>query len=358
MRSRTARIVPSRLGRERDRVRLMAGVRGAGHVLAPALDPLHRPAERHRDDGDQRVLRVSRRFRSEPAAEIGRDHPDLVGRQPERAGEPLLDEVRDLGRVPRGHGPVASVPRRDDTPVLERHAHVALDVKGLADGHVRPGERAVGVADRMREADPDVVAPFGMNERRAWLGGTGHVDDGRQEIPFDPDQVHRVFGALGAVGHHHRDDLADIARAIPAERPLRRLADFELDDGRETGGHRAEERQRLHPAFEVAERQHARDAWRRGRRRRVDAHDARVGVGRPEERRVEHTGHDHVFDKAAFTAEESRIFPPLHRRAEKFRAHGSPSPRLYTRFPRVESCAILAGAHPRSRRRFRCADVR
>ncbi len=83
-------------GRERDRVDLMARVRGAGHVLAPALDPLHGPAERHRRDGDQRVLGVPRRLRAEATAEVGGDHTDLVGWQTERAGEPLLDEVRDL----------------------------------------------------------------------------------------------------------------------------------------------------------------------------------------------------------------------------------------------------------------------
>jgi hypothetical protein len=45
-------------GRERDRVHLVARVRGAIHMLAPALDPFHGPAEHTRRDRDQRVLRV------------------------------------------------------------------------------------------------------------------------------------------------------------------------------------------------------------------------------------------------------------------------------------------------------------
>src|SRR4029453_4108119 len=79
-------------GRERDRVDLMARVRGAGHVLATALDPLHGPAERPRGEGDQRVLGVARRLRSEAAAEVGRDHADLVRRKTGGAGKPSVDD--------------------------------------------------------------------------------------------------------------------------------------------------------------------------------------------------------------------------------------------------------------------------
>jgi hypothetical protein len=52
---------------------------------------------------------------------------------------------------------------------------------------------------------------------------------------------------------------------------------------------------------------------------------------------VEQTRDDHVVDEASFAAEESRIFPPLHRRAKEFCAHGSLNRRLYTRFTKAES---------------------
>jgi hypothetical protein len=173
----------------------------------------------------------------------------------------------------------------------------------------------------MREADPDVAAPVRMDERRSRLGRAHHVDNGRQQIPFHLDQVDRVRGALRAVGHDHRDDLADVARAIATERPLGRLADVEFDDGGQAGRHGAEERQRLHPALEILERERADHT--RGRRGRgdVDPHDSRVSVRRAEERRVEHARQDHVVDEAPLAPKKSRVLPPLHRRAEEFRAH-------------------------------------
>ena len=104
----------------------------------------------------------------------------------------------------------------------------------------------------MGEADADVGAPLRVHQLRFGLSRAENVHDRREGLPVDVDQVHRVGGVLGAIGHDHRDDLPDVARAIPTERPLGRLADVELDDGREAGRHGAEERQRLHPALRSA----------------------------------------------------------------------------------------------------------
>src|SRR5207244_5061734 len=88
-------------GAEPDRVGLMPRVRGAHHVLAAVLDPLHGPAERARGDRHQRVFRVAGGLGAEAAAEVGRDHADPAGWYFQRGHEPLLDEVRDLRAVPR-----------------------------------------------------------------------------------------------------------------------------------------------------------------------------------------------------------------------------------------------------------------
>src|SRR5207244_11014253 len=56
-------------------------------------------------------------------------------------------------------------------------------------------------------------------------------------------------------------------------------------------------------------------------RRRVDADDASVSMGRPDEGGVEHARQRHVVDEAALAAQKPRVFAPLHRRPEKFRAH-------------------------------------
>src|SRR6266513_2211760 len=139
-------------------------------------------------------------------------------------------------------------------------------------------------------------------------------------------------GSAAALRDDHRDDLADVARAVAAEGELRRLAEVERDGGGEARRRGAEERQRLQPAREVGVREDGGDPGQRLRRRGVDPRDAGVGVGRADERRVKHGGERHVVDEPALAAQKPRVLAPLHRRAEVLRAH-QPSPakaRLYT----------------------------
>ena len=140
-----------------DVVNLVARMRRRHHVLAPVLDPLHGPPRRHRGRRDQQVFRIAIGLGPEAAADVGRDHADLVGGQPERGDEARLDEVDDLGAVPRGEAPVALIPLRDDAPRLHRHADIALDVEPLAHPHVGLGEGARGIPEAGPEMDADVA---------------------------------------------------------------------------------------------------------------------------------------------------------------------------------------------------------
>src|SRR3989454_9193750 len=51
-----------------------------------------------------------------------------------------------------------------------------------------------------------------------------------QRLPRDRDPVDRVLRARAALGHDHRDRLADVPRAIAAEGPLGRLADVRSEE--------------------------------------------------------------------------------------------------------------------------------
>src|SRR5439155_26316722 len=89
-----------------DIVQLVARMRRGHEMLAPLLDPAHRPAEPPREERDQEILRVGMALAAEPAADIQRDHPD-----------PLLDEAEgrgDLAPHPMHHlggGPACYRPR-------------------------------------------------------------------------------------------------------------------------------------------------------------------------------------------------------------------------------------------------------
>jgi hypothetical protein len=306
---------------ERDVVDLMTGVGRARHVLAPVLDPLHGAAEDHGRDRDQRVLRISLSLGAETAAEIGRDDADLVRRQAERGRQALLDEVGHLGRVPRRQGAGAPVPRRDHAACLDRHPDVALDRERLVHDDVGRGERGIDVADGVTEADGDVRAPFGMHERAGGRRRRAHVDDRGQRLPVDVDALHGVFGAGATARHDHRDDLAGIARAVPAQGVLLGHVQLEAHRGGEAGRRRAEHRQRLHEAFEITEREDAHDVGHGGRRLGAHGADPGMGVRRAEKRDVEHPGEDHVVDVTAVAAEEAGIFAAPDGRPEVLRAH-------------------------------------
>ena len=59
-----------------------------GEVALAALGgPLHRPAQGARREAGHRVLGIEERLHPEPAADVGRDHPHLLGLQAEVGGE-------------------------------------------------------------------------------------------------------------------------------------------------------------------------------------------------------------------------------------------------------------------------------
>ncbi len=266
---------------------LVPGVGRGHHVLASILAPLHGPAEREGGDRDERVLRVARGLGAEAPADVGGDHADPAGRQPERRGEPLLDEVGDLGAVPRREGPVAAVEGGDHAAGLDRHPDVALDPEALLEHDVGGAERGVGVADRVGEADGHVVGPVRVETRRFRPGGGHHLDHRRQRLPLDLERLGGVLGAGAAVGHDHRDDLARVTGNSPAQRVLDRRPDREADALGEPGRGGAEDGERLQEGLEVGEGEDPDDAGHGGRARGVDPAEAGVGVGRAQEGGVE-----------------------------------------------------------------------
>ena len=122
-----------------DGLPLSAPVRHPDHVLGARLHPAQGPAGVLGGPGDQQRVPVNGDLGAEPAAHVRRDHPDGVGREPERASH---DEPGDL-RVLRAHpdGQLAVGPAgRDGTP-LHRHRRDTLVGDGPFDHHLAVAER-------------------------------------------------------------------------------------------------------------------------------------------------------------------------------------------------------------------------
>jgi hypothetical protein len=67
-------------------------------VLAAVFDPLDGPAEPLRGNGNTRIFGIEGALRTEAAADIGRDHADLVVVEIERIHQRALHAVRSLRR--------------------------------------------------------------------------------------------------------------------------------------------------------------------------------------------------------------------------------------------------------------------
>ena len=309
-----------------DVVRLVARVAGAHHVLAPVLRPLHGAPRRDGGDGDELVLGVAARLGTEAPAHVGRDDADLVGRKAERRDQPLLDEVRHLRAVPRGQRAVALIPLRDHAARLDGHPDVALDVEALAHGDVRGGEGRVGVAEARLEEDRDVVAPLGIEDVRAGQGAGDHVRHDGQRLVLDLDQVAGVFGEGAALRQSHGHDLADVAHAVARHGELAELLHLHVHARGEPGRNGTEERERLHPALEISEREDVGDARQAARRLGLHRRDPGVAVRAPDEGRVEQARQLDVVDVAAFTPEKARVFRAADGGSEVLGAHGDARP--------------------------------
>ena len=96
-------------------------------------------------------------------------------------------------------------------PVIRAERTVAADrAVGLREGRVRVAEDDVA-------AGHDVVAPVGLDERRARLHRLLRVAADGQLLVVDLDQVERRVGGEPVLGDDRRDRLADVARPVDAE---------------------------------------------------------------------------------------------------------------------------------------------
>ena len=146
----------------------------------------HAAREQRRDHVD--------RIEVEPAPEVAADgrlhHAHAIAGDPERLREVALVEERHLGRRP--HGEVAlpiPVGERDHRFQAGR-GHEVQPIFTLHH-HRRVRERAVDVPVRELVAQRgDVRRHLVVDERRARLDGGERIEDGRQFLVLDVDQLH------------------------------------------------------------------------------------------------------------------------------------------------------------------------
>ena len=160
----------------------------------------------------------------------------------------------------------------------------------------------------MREIERDVVGELGVDDGRARRDGLDLIADHRQRLPFDGDQLGRVFGLGPAVGDNDRDRLALPDGAVRRQQPLRR--------GTMARPMQRDADERLASRIDVGCGEHRRDARRLLRRLDVHRNDLGVRVRTAHEAGMQHARQLDVVDIAAMAAEQALQLAPRDARAD------------------------------------------
>ena len=249
------------------------------HVLAPRLRPADGPARCSRQRADQHVIDVES-LSTEAAADIGCDDPHIVGLESQHRAEDGLVLMGGLRREVDREPSVAEL--RERRARLDRTGEQARAL-----GRARDHDFAIVEEMLVRIVDSDVAADVGSDllvHDELVLEGFVHVDDDRQRVVFDLDELHRIDGRLARVGDHRGDDVADEPDASGRERRPRHPRVDAHEFGRDIEG-----QGQILGGEDL-------DSGPCESRRRVDREDVGVREHRSDERDVQFAGDMDVVD--------------------------------------------------------------
>ena len=212
-----------RVERHRDVCVFVTGRARGEQVLAPVLDPLQRGGHLRRGQHQAHLVALDHHLLAEAAAGVAGDDADALLGHAQQPGAEQTDLVRHLGGgVDRQLLAVRRV-IHDEPPPLHRHRRVALlgdhfadDVCGGREGLVEQGGR------HARQFADEIRAVCLVHEVSGVLG-LPVVDDRRERVVVDVDEVGGVLGDVTRVGHDEGDGIAGEAGLCLGERGPRRL---------------------------------------------------------------------------------------------------------------------------------------
>ena len=283
-----ARMRPSRVDRGADAVELLARMIGGDEMLAPVLDPFHRPAEPHgarrrRERPPDRSRRGCRSRR--PHATRARWIDD--GGSAEHAREQVAVAVRHLGGAVQLEN-VAWRRRsgrcRRALPAARRNGGRSASSSATTVG--RRAQRRVDVAVALAD-DRRLGVAAGRELARLGLGGEQHG----QLLDLDADEVGGVLGGIGIVAR---------TPPPPARRHSARARARARAGGRARApGSRPSRKSMGGSIGNVGRGPHRHHARQRARGGGVDRHDVAVRMVRAHHAHVQLMGKGNVAGKAA-----------------------------------------------------------
>ena len=342
--------------RRLDVMGLLAGVNGAGHVLAPGLHPLDGTVRENGQQRHQDLLRIEGPLLPVAAADAPEIHVDLQVRERDGVLDQRSDDVPDLGGGPYAQRLAAGVVVGHHRPGLDGGAGEAAAVDLLLDDDVRLTKGGIDVAAGHPERQHDVVVPVLVETLGPRLQGRRRIHHRRQRVELHFHEIQRVLGDVPIRGHHRGHGLAHEPHLVPCQA----IVIEELDGGvaalERIPALKRERRQRV----DVAELPnllagqagyHAGQLQRLGK---IHLPDPRVGRRTPVHRHMQHLRQVDVEGVAGLPPENFRVFlahdGSAHQRLARRGAHGVASLAFNRRA--ADCTASTTGRYPVQRHRF------
>ena len=174
-------------------------------VLGPGGHPPDGPAELARERRRDDLLAVEWSFHSEAAADVRRDHAQLVLREAEHRRKVGARQKGILGRQPERQLVAAGVVAREHAAGLHRGSREPVMVEAHLHDVRCPPERSIDVAALKRPAERLVGTELGVGEGGPRLETALRAGDGRKRLVLDLDQVGGIAGQRRALGNDRRD---------------------------------------------------------------------------------------------------------------------------------------------------------
>ncbi len=287
---------------------MVAGMDVGDEALEPVGDEFDRPAEQLRQRDHCHLVGVDVHLDAERAADVLGHDAHLVLFEPKVLGEEVLHHVGRLRALIDGEPLLARIPVGDDGARLVGDAGVAAEHEGRLDHRVGRAETLVGIAGGERALEGEIVAQFGMDDRRRLVERRLGVGHGGKFFVFDLDQSAGILGERPRVRDDGGDSLALPAGALDRDGVLRRR--FEALEMGENADPRRDHLRKLGAGDDGD------DAFQAPRRRGVDRLDARVRVRRAHERDMRHARQRDVGDILPAPLRQPRQIRPRHRAAD------------------------------------------
>ena len=136
-------------------------------VLAAVLHPFHRAAEPEPGGRDRDLFGIHDELGAEAAADVGRDHANLVLVEPEQPHQERADLVGELGRCPERQPILVRVVGRQHAAAFDRMGAAAMLLQADADAVRRAAESGGDIAVGLLDLRHHVALAAAVRERRA-----------------------------------------------------------------------------------------------------------------------------------------------------------------------------------------------